>query len=54
VTLKVADDFPAITLTEAGSVAADALELFSVTVNPPDGAEPVKVTVPVTAVVELP
>ena len=53
-TLIVADVLPAGIVTDAGRVAADALELDSSMVIPPVGAGPVKVTVPITFVAELP
>jgi hypothetical protein len=46
VTVNVAVVLPAFTVTVAGTVAA-ALLLDSVTTEPPDGAAPVRVTVPV-------
>jgi hypothetical protein len=46
--VKVADAFPAAMVTEAGTVAW-VLLLFSLTVMPPAGAGPVRVTVPVEA-----
>jgi hypothetical protein len=48
-TLNVAVVLPAATVTEAGTVA-DALLLESETETPPEGAAPLKVTVPVAAV----
>ena len=45
VTVKVALGVPAVTVTLAGVVAMDEL-LESETTAPPDGAEPLKVTVP--------
>jgi len=53
-TLNVTVAFPAGTVTEAGVFAAEVSELDSVTIVPPTGATPAKVTVPVTAVVALP
>lgn len=47
---KVAEVAPAVTVTTAGTVAADVLLEFSVTKIPPDGATPLSVTVPVEAV----
>ena len=44
-TLKPAVVALAETDTDAGTVATAVFELFKVTVNPPDGAGPVKVTV---------
>jgi hypothetical protein len=46
VTAKVAVELPGATITLAGTTA-DVLLLESVTVAPPAGAAPVKVTVPV-------
>lgn len=46
VTLKLALDFPALTVTLAGTVASELL-LDNVTVMPPLGAGAVRVTVPV-------
>ena len=45
---------PLANLTDAGTVAADGFELLNVTVSPVEGAGPLKVTVPVTAVAEPP
>ena len=45
-TVKVAIVLPAGTITEAGTVAADALLLDKVTVMPPVGAEEANVKVP--------
>ena len=53
-TLNVADDLPAGTVTVAGVEAASAFELLRETTSPPAGATPERVTVPVTAVEELP
>lgn len=47
VTINVAVDEPAETVTEAGTVATEVLELVSVTSAPPAAALPVSVTVPV-------
>ena len=47
VTVKVAVVLPAGTVTLASTVATDVLLLVRVTTAPPDGAGPVKVTVPV-------
>ena len=46
VTVKVAVDAPAGTLTEEGVAALGVLE-ESETLNPPTGADPLRVTVPV-------
>jgi hypothetical protein len=46
VTVKVRLVLPAATVTLAGTVATDVLLLDSDTTVPPDGAAPVKVTVP--------
>jgi hypothetical protein len=46
VTVKLADVLPALTVTDAGTMAA-ALLLESVTTVPPAGAAVVRVTVPV-------
>ena len=43
--MKVADEAPAATVTDAGTVAAETLEV-RVTVNPPVGAALLMVTVP--------
>ena len=51
--MNVALIFPAGIVTDVGTVA-DKIELVRVMMRPPVGAGPVKVTVPVTAVVELP
>lgn len=53
VTLKVADVLPAGIVIAVGTVAAGLL-VDRVTVRPPMGAGPVRVTVPVTVVFELP
>ena len=52
--MKVIEVFPAAIVTVAGTDAAVASELVSVTTNPPVGAGPEIDTVPVTAVVALP
>jgi hypothetical protein len=41
-------------VTDVGPVAAVAFELVNVTFNPPVGAIPLRVTVPVTTVFPLP
>jgi hypothetical protein len=46
VTANVAVEFPAATVADAGTVAAEVLLLDKATVIPPDGAIPDKVTVP--------
>lgn len=46
--------FPECTTTVGGTEAAAEFELFRVTVKFPEGGSPLKVTVPVTAVAELP
>jgi hypothetical protein len=50
VTVKVAVEFPAGTVTELGTVATEVLLLDKVTAVPPVGAIPESVTVPVEAV----
>ena len=50
VIVNVALVAPAATVTLAGTWAADVLLLVRVTTAPPDGAGPVKVTVPVDEV----
>jgi hypothetical protein len=50
VTVNVLEDVPAATETFGGTVAAVVLELVRVTVAPPVGAGPSRVTVPVTGV----
>ena len=50
VTVKVAVVLPAGTVTLASTVATDVLLLVRVTTAPPDGAGPVKITVPVDEV----
>jgi len=52
--LNEALDLPAGIVTLAWTVAAAVFELERVTVNPPAGAVPDNVTVPVTPVEELP
>ena len=47
VIVNVTDVAPAGTVTETGTLA-ETLELVSVTTTPPDGAAPLRVTVPVT------
>jgi hypothetical protein len=47
VTVNVAEVEPAATVTDAGTVAADVSELVSETLEPPEGAGPLSVTVPV-------
>lgn len=46
-TEKLAEDFPAGTVTVFGTAATDGLELASVTTIPPAGAGPDSLTVPV-------
>ena len=46
-TVKVAEDLPASTFTLVGTVTALESELDSDTTTPPDGAGPVRFTVPV-------
>lgn len=53
-TVKVTVVFPDATFTDTGTVATAVFELLSVTVAPVLGAIPDRVTVPVTAFVELP
>jgi hypothetical protein len=50
----VAFVLPDATVTVDGTLAAAVFELLRFTTKPPVGAGPLKVTVPVTAVVELP
>jgi hypothetical protein len=50
VTLKVALEFPATTVTLAGTLATALLLLESATTAPPVGAVPLSVTVPVELV----
>jgi len=45
--LKVALVVPAVTVTLAGTCAAEVLRLCNLTTAPPAGAAPFKVTVPV-------
>jgi hypothetical protein len=47
VTVNAALVLPAATVTDEGTVAADVLLLLSVTIVPPVGAAPLRVTVPV-------
>lgn len=54
VTLKVAFDFPAGTVTDTGPPAAAEFELARETFRPPVGAIPVRLTVPVTIVAATP
>ena len=54
VIVNVAVVAPAGTVTDAGTLAADAFELERVTTVPPAGATAFRVTVPVTTVVEPP
>jgi hypothetical protein len=54
VTVNVPVSFPAGTTTEAGTLAAELFELFSVIVKPPVGAGLLIATVPITFVLELP
>lgn len=46
-TVKLALVCPACTVTLEGTVATDVLPLWSVTLAPPEGAAPLRVTVPV-------
>ena len=52
--MNVTLDLPAGMVTDVGPVAAVAFELVNVTFNPPVGAIPLRVTVPVTTVFPLP
>ena len=52
--MKVTEDFPAGTVTDAGTPAIELLELDSCTTKPPAGRGPLNVTVPTTRVPELP
>ena len=54
VTTKVVEDAPAGTVTVARTVAATLLEEASVTLRPPVGANPLRVTVPVIVAFEPP
>jgi hypothetical protein len=47
VTVKFAEVLPAVTVTVAGTVTLELLELERVTTSPPGPAGPVRVTVPV-------
>ena len=47
--MKLAVEFPAATVTEDGTDATALLSLESATAAPPEGAEPLRVTVPVDA-----
>ena len=50
VTVNVAVVAPAVTVTDAGTVAAEVFELASVTTAPPVGAATSRVTVPVLVI----
>lgn len=54
VTVNAAELEPLAILTEAGTVAAEVIELLSVTVSPAEGAGALSVTFPATVVVDPP